>query len=341
MCLIIRLTGVKNMKNLTRKLISVLLSAVMACGTVLAASASAVKYGDADCDGTIDSKDALAVLEHSILKNVLTGDALLNADVNGDKVVNSIDALEILQYSVGIIKMFSADPSYVPQTGDEILAAYASAVSKARDSRPGYKLINDTCCTDATVKVSDPFGLLKLGGMSKSELEEETKQETMNGINDNSHYESVMPKNSTNSLNNLPSLCTLTDSSKLKSITLDVLSNGNYRIKITFNDEKNPKSSGALCKVMGVEDYESTLAEIKESAEIEDAEGLTDVELDELSYKNAWITCEINPAENEFVDYQYGFICYTASTVTALSIGIATGITIENTGRCTNFVYNF
>ena len=327
------------MKNLTRKIISFLLSAVIACGTVTAVSASAVKYGDADGDGFVNSNDALAVLEHSIQKKLIAGGLFVYADVNGDGTVNSIDALEILKFSVGMITKFSADPSAVPDTGDEILAAYASAVKKARESRPSYFLTNDTYCTDATVKVNDPFGILKLGGMSKSELEKETRQEAMDSINQNPHYESAMPKNSTNSFNNLPAVCTLTDSSKLKSISMSVLPNGNYSIKIKFNNEKNPKSSGVLCKVMGIADYDATLAELKEDVDVEGAEGLASVELDELSYNNAWITCEINPAENELVDYQFGFTCYTASTVNAFSIGIATAMTIENTGRCTNFGY--
>lgn len=66
-------------------------------------------YGDLNCDGKINSTDALLVLMHSTKVKVLTGDALKAADVSCDGKVNSSDALLILRYSVGEINSFPAD----------------------------------------------------------------------------------------------------------------------------------------------------------------------------------------------------------------------------------------
>lgn len=61
-----------------------------------------VVKGDNNGDGTINSSDALAVLQHSVQSNVMEDDCLINAsDLNHDGQVNSSDALAILQISVG------------------------------------------------------------------------------------------------------------------------------------------------------------------------------------------------------------------------------------------------
>ena len=57
------------------------------------------RLADINADGKINSLDALSVLQHSVEKIILTGDAFAAADVNGDGKVNSVDALTILQIS--------------------------------------------------------------------------------------------------------------------------------------------------------------------------------------------------------------------------------------------------
>ncbi len=57
------------------------------------------RLADINADGKINSIDALSVLQHSVEKIILTGEALASADVNGDGKVNSVDALVILQIS--------------------------------------------------------------------------------------------------------------------------------------------------------------------------------------------------------------------------------------------------
>ncbi len=58
---------------------------------------------DIDGDGTVNSRDALAILHHVTGIVYLTGDALNNADLNADTEINSMDALIVLQLVTGII----------------------------------------------------------------------------------------------------------------------------------------------------------------------------------------------------------------------------------------------
>lgn len=57
--------------------------------------------GDVNSDNLINSTDALMILQHTVGKKKLTGNALLAADATRDESINSSDALIILQYSVG------------------------------------------------------------------------------------------------------------------------------------------------------------------------------------------------------------------------------------------------
>lgn len=67
---------------------------------------STSKKGDVNKDGSINSLDALLVLQHSVGIITLDSEKQALADVNKDKNINSLDALKILQYSVGIINKF-------------------------------------------------------------------------------------------------------------------------------------------------------------------------------------------------------------------------------------------
>lgn len=69
-------------------------------------SSNPFKLGDVTKDGSINSHDALAVLQHSTGSITLDSTKIKLADVNKDNKVNSLDALMILQYAVGKIKSF-------------------------------------------------------------------------------------------------------------------------------------------------------------------------------------------------------------------------------------------
>ena len=82
------------LKTRTTLLLAGALAAIAVAWAIVGlASAGETQLGDANCDGRIDSIDALFVLQfHAGLIDELCGDG----DVNGDGEVNSIDALFLL-----------------------------------------------------------------------------------------------------------------------------------------------------------------------------------------------------------------------------------------------------
>jgi hypothetical protein len=58
--------------------------------------------GDVNCDGKVNSRDALMILQlNAGLKNILP--CIKNADVNLDGRINALDAFLILQFHAGLI----------------------------------------------------------------------------------------------------------------------------------------------------------------------------------------------------------------------------------------------
>ena len=69
--------------------------------------ASLYTLGDVNQDGSINSADALLVLQFSVGNIFLNNAQQKAADVNCNNSIDSADALKILQYSVGIITDFN------------------------------------------------------------------------------------------------------------------------------------------------------------------------------------------------------------------------------------------
>lgn len=64
----------------------------------------AVSYkGDVDNNGSVNSTDALIILQYAVGMN--DGIDESKADVNSDKAINSTDALIVLQTSVGLVSL--------------------------------------------------------------------------------------------------------------------------------------------------------------------------------------------------------------------------------------------
>lgn len=76
---------------------------LMVNGEVIAENISSFRLGDVNVDSSINSFDALLVLQHAVGKIELTQDQMRRADMNGDGAYNSYDALKILQVSTGEI----------------------------------------------------------------------------------------------------------------------------------------------------------------------------------------------------------------------------------------------
>lgn len=76
--------------------------------TGTATPSSRVVYGDADRDGKVTVKDATAIEKHILGVTRLSGQALKNADVNGDGKVNSVDTVLIQGYVAGYFDHSSA-----------------------------------------------------------------------------------------------------------------------------------------------------------------------------------------------------------------------------------------
>ena len=62
----------------------------------------AQQFGDVNNDGTVNSTDALVILQHSVKLITLTSAQFKVADLTGDGAVNSVDALQVLKICVGL-----------------------------------------------------------------------------------------------------------------------------------------------------------------------------------------------------------------------------------------------
>ena len=105
-------------------------------------SAGGPVYGDASCDGTVNSIDAAVVLQYSAGLLPSLGCAE-NADVNVDGQANSLDAALILQFGAGLISNLGPAPTPTPTTipGQECPKGYywnpAKGHCDSRECPPG------------------------------------------------------------------------------------------------------------------------------------------------------------------------------------------------------------
>lgn len=132
-----------------------------------------------------------------------------------------------------------ADEAKVPETTEEILAAYTEVMNQVKKDAPAYKKIEwQTLPDDANSRiVSEGASVvntaLNLAQNNFMTSEEDTKADPE--IKEKGTDMHTFP------ICNSNYGCLLKDTSAIKSAKCEVLSNGNYKITIVLKDEKNPE----------------------------------------------------------------------------------------------------
>jgi len=102
---------------MAKVLLGSLIAILVALVALVAFRADAMRFGDADCNGTVNSIDALLILQHDagLTDFFITPDCAGKADINQDGAVNAIDAALVLQHVARLITL----PTPIG-TGDDV-----------------------------------------------------------------------------------------------------------------------------------------------------------------------------------------------------------------------------
>lgn len=149
-----------------KKIIAILSAVSLAAA--LTVNSFAANLGDVNGDGSVNSQDALMVLQYSVGindKNFIKA----NADLNGDGRINSADALKILLISVG------AEKPSAPVSN--VLKIYNDALQKAYGNVKKAVITSDYTCdytlngASGTIKSSPQIDEFKfVNGLFNNEL---------------------------------------------------------------------------------------------------------------------------------------------------------------------------
>ncbi len=324
--------GNDKMKRMSSRVLSLLLSLVLATGCVFTASAAGGKYGDVNSDSKINSTDALSVLQHAVQKKLIEGENLFWADVNADTKVNTTDALEILKFSVGKIVKFKAESQTPPEkTEKEILEAYSNAVGKAHEIVPSYLLKNTTETSD-----------VKLSGSLASSLTAEQRKDLQEQMAEKNVTKNVYPLGTVGAKQNLPTKFSVEDTSKFKSVDYEVFATGECKVVINFKDEVNPTADGMIVSSLGLP--EATVIKQSLNEEFSDITetlgGLATISVGDVKYLNTSVTCVFNPETGEIISYDVVSetsvsVKFTVMLVSTLNVDLIT----KTTRSYSNFDY--
>ncbi len=313
------------MKNISKRILALLMSLVIVAGLAMTASASDVVYGDINKDTKINSIDALMILRHSVQIDVLPEDMTVIADVNGDGRINSVDALEILMVSVGNLPYFSAEVTVkAPKNDNEILAIYNNAIVDAREAIPAYKF--DLSSTATKVDLS---------GSLVDDLPEEELNDLKKDLLQEDKYSNIMRQGTSAALKNLPLLSGITDASVFKSVSYERLPTGEYSVRLEFKDEKNPKTDSLVSKFFGLPDYATMKQELESGST-----PVINMKVGDMYYKNGYISFVLDPRTGEFVSVDMSVdMAFTAKITFAIVYTLNMDAVMCHQMQYSNFIY--
>lgn len=323
---------VRTMKNISKRILALLMSLIIASGLAMTAGASEAVYGDLNGDSKINSIDALIILRHNVQIETLPEERIDIADVNGDGKINSMDALEVLMVAVKQLPYFSREITVkAPKNDNEILALYNNALTKAREDIPAYKLAFSTKATD-----------VKLSGTLVDGLPEDKLAELKQDLLKEDNYSNIFRQDTANAKKNLPLLSGITDASKFKSVSYERLSTGEYSVMLKLKDEKNPKADSAVVKLFGLPDYETMVKSMTEetSASTGKDEVSMTTKVGDMYYKNGYISFILDPRTGEFVSIDMSVdMSFTSKTAIAIILTLNLDATMRTRMQYTNFIY--
>ena len=126
-----------------------------------------VNYGDVDINKTVDSSDALYILQHTVGKITLAAKKASIADVTLDTEVTTSDALTVLQFSVDKITGFT-DEYYIDKVGGGTNGASADNIPDKYQKKVTFKISNGTWSGGGSSDIIQYKTLLKSGVYSTS-----------------------------------------------------------------------------------------------------------------------------------------------------------------------------
>lgn len=305
------------MQIFIKKALSGLLSAAVAVGTFafcpLTGNAVELLHGDVNGDSSVNSSDALAILNYSVGISELTELQLEKSDVNADGRVNSSDALDILKYSVNLIDRFKADEIF--PDSEKVKSSFNIALADIKTKLPAYTHVE-------TIErgVDD----IKLSGIVTKFFSEEKILEMQNNVKKeyalDRQYTKLVKSGTDDSYERMIGEIDLSDESKFDSVSCSETPDGTYVLTVKFKDEENPSADSLIVKVTGLDDYDKAKKEVEEADEVGGAKST--VESFEMRYIDCVLKCEINKDTNEFVHIEWSAIMLSESKVTTAGLTV-------------------
>ncbi len=198
----------------------------------------------------------------------------------------------------------SAEEKKVPETKEEILAAYTAVMNQAKKDAPAFNKIeyqalpgdeNSRVITKGKTLVNIVLGVAENFFTTEEDATVEVKEKG----NEMRSWPLIKA----------PVGCALTDVSAIKSAKCEVLSNGNYRITIVLNSEKNPEpiaegattapsKTGAMFSPLSKKDIDNTLT----------GDGIVTAVIKDVTYSLTYHDCtavlEYDPETNHVVSLE-------------------------------------